>query len=148
MHSRKLNFVPDSDHIVALEYYSNLYGRAWKAKICEMWMTGKPFPKYRDIMQGIRNAAGPTWLRRFSLDKALKARKEASVQCSFHVNCNGDDFQGDGGAHKLAQLFIEAAEKLRVFSDLKKLEHGLQYSLRDTNGNYCAVLRITREDEE
>lgn len=147
MHSKKLHFVPDADHIVALEYYRNLYGRAWKAKICDMWVGAKQFPKYDDIMRGIRNAAGPTWLQRFSIDKAIKARKEASIYCSFHVNCNGDDFQGDDGARRLAQLFIEAAEHLRAFSDLKKLEHGLQHSMRDTNGNYCSVLRITRKDE-
>ena len=145
MHSRKLKFVPDEEQISALEFCRNLYGKQWKAKVCEIWLNGKTFPKYNDVLRHIRNNAGPTWLQRFSLDKAIKSRVEAPVYCDISISCNNDSFQGDNGAHKLAQVLIKAAEHLRIYSDLKKLEFGLQHTLLDENGNQCGVMRISRK---
>jgi hypothetical protein len=146
MHSRKLKFVPDEEQLSALEFFRALYGKCWKSEIRKIWMRDESFPKFNNVMRHIRNSAGPTWLQRFSIDKAIEKRKVAPVYCSIDISCNNDSFQGDSGAHKLAQVIMKAVDHLRVYSDLKKLEFGFQHTLLDENGNTCGVLRISRKE--
>jgi len=145
VHSIKLNYKPNEEAAKALEYCRERYGRSWKQTVCHMWTHGNTFPKYHNVLQEIRNCAGPTWLKRFSLDKHLESLAQAPVYCSVEISCNSDWFMGDGGAQRLAQLLIESAMNVRVYSDLLKIRPGFEHTIKDGNGNKCGVLRILRE---
>jgi hypothetical protein len=63
-----------ADQIRALRTFAEANGRSWKSKLNHAWSTGR----YRDYngaddegsLQQIRNRFGPTWLTRFSFDRA------------------------------------------------------------------------------
>ena len=42
------------------------YGRTWKSRLRDMWMTGDYEGRHdSNVLQGIRNTFGPSWLVRF-----------------------------------------------------------------------------------
>jgi hypothetical protein len=60
------------EQLDALVQWAQQYGRCWKSALRQAWMTGnyEGFEK-SNILQGIRNQFGPSWLVAFSLGDYL-----------------------------------------------------------------------------
>jgi hypothetical protein len=60
----------------ALSYWKLHNGRHWKLELMKAWGNhdyGRSLPSdHPALLHGLRNRLGPTWLARFSLDRAIK----------------------------------------------------------------------------
>lgn len=70
---------PTQEQIEALRKFAAANGRSWKSKLNHCWMRSYygdyPGVERSDILQGIRNELGPTWLDRFKLTNYGEAPK-------------------------------------------------------------------------
>jgi hypothetical protein len=60
--------------IQALAYWRLHYGRRWKSELRRAWGShayGELPSDHPALLHGLRNRFGPTWLDRFSLDRAI-----------------------------------------------------------------------------
>jgi len=57
-----------SEQLQAMRKWANLYGRTWKSKLRDAWMTGD-YAGFEgsNFLQQLRNAYGPSWLIHFNL---------------------------------------------------------------------------------
>jgi hypothetical protein len=63
------------------------------------------------------------------------------------IECGNDAFQGEGGAAELQQIFRETLPWAAYELHTESRQRTVELKLRDSNGNYCAVLTVEREDE-
>jgi hypothetical protein len=58
--------------------FRNVYGRGWKGALSRCWLSASyPSGFAADVLQGIRNVLGPSWLYSDACNRALLAMERA-----------------------------------------------------------------------